>query len=105
MVRGIQSSVCHHLIVARNPCRAPKCVPHVGYRLSQWEELKLHFELTKASEHYYMAYVLHHMDKTNYVYLTCLKSILSEVQVAVKSVEGEQTDPVKLLDSLVHLLT
>ena len=54
-----------------------------------------------------MADVLHamYMDKTNYVYLTFLKSILSNVQVAVKSFEGEQTDPVKLLDNLVHLLT
>ncbi|XP_031733330.1 uncharacterized protein LOC116399955 [Anarrhichthys ocellatus] len=54
-----------------------------------------------------MADVLHAMyvDKTNYVYLTFLKSILSDVQVALKSFEGEQTDPVKLLDNLVHLLT
>ena len=54
-----------------------------------------------------MVDVLHaiYMDKTNYVYLTFLKSILSDVQVAVKSFEGEQTDPVKLLDNLVHLLT
>lgn len=72
---------------------------------SQWEELKLHFKVTKASELCYMADVLHAMYKTNYVYLTFLKSILSDVQVAVKSFEGEQTDPVKLLDNLVHLLT
>ena len=54
-----------------------------------------------------MADVLHtmYMDKTNYVYLTFLKSTLSDVQVAVKSFEGEQTDLVKLLDNLVHLLT
>ena len=54
-----------------------------------------------------MVDVLHatYMDKTNYVYLTFLKSILSDVQVAVKSFEGEQTDPVKLLDNLVHFLT
>jgi hypothetical protein len=80
--------------------------PAVTRRFSQWEELKLHFELTKASERCYMADVLHatYVDKTNYVYLTFLKSILSNVQVAVKSFEGEQTDPVKLLDNLVHLL-
>lgn len=81
--------------------------PAVTRILDQWEELKLHFELTKTSEHCYMADVLHamYMDKTNYVYLTFLKSILSEVQVAVKSFEGEHTDPVKLLDNLVHLLS
>lgn len=47
--------------------------------------------------------VLHamYMDKTNYVYRTFLKSILSKVQVAVKSFEGKHTDPVKLLDNLV----
>lgn len=50
-----------------------------------------------------MAEVLHamHMDKSNYVYLTFLKSILSDVQVAVKSFEGEH---VKLLDNLVNFL-
>ena len=81
--------------------------PAVTCILSQWEELKLHFELTKASEHCYMADVLHatYMDKINYVYRTFFKSILSNVQVAVKSFEGDQTDPVKLLDNLVHLLT
>ena len=54
-----------------------------------------------------MADVLHtmYMDKTNYVYLTFLKSILSDLQVAVKSFEGEQTDAVKLFDNLVHFLT
>lgn len=42
--------------------------PAVTRILDQWEELKLHFELTKASEHCYMADVLHamYMDKTNY---------------------------------------
>lgn len=81
--------------------------PAVTRILDQWEELKRHFELTKASEHCYMADVLHatYMDETNYVYFTFLKSILSEVQVAVKSFEGEHTDPVKLLDNLVHLIS
>lgn len=85
--------------------RWPSIEPAVTHILSQWEELKLHFELTKASEHCYMVDVLHtmYMDKTNYVYLTFLRSILTDIQVAVKSSEGEQTDPVKLLD-LVHLL-
>jgi hypothetical protein len=94
------------LIVARNPSRSP-IEPAVTRILSQCEELNLHFELTNASERCYMADVLHamYMDKTNYVYLTFLKSILSDLQVAVKSVEGEQTDPVKLLDNLVHLFT
>ncbi|KAJ3586412.1 hypothetical protein NHX12_012810 [Muraenolepis orangiensis] len=47
--------------------------PSYHQSVCQWEELKLH--LTKASEHCYMADVLHamYMDKTNYVYLTFLK--------------------------------
>ncbi|XP_077357277.1 uncharacterized protein LOC144004157 [Festucalex cinctus] len=81
--------------------------PAVNRILTHWEELKVHFELTKTREHCYSADVLHaaYMDKSNYAYLTFLKSILSDVQVAVNSFEGEQTDPVKLLDNLVHLLT
>ncbi|XP_077399768.1 uncharacterized protein LOC144034693 [Vanacampus margaritifer] len=81
--------------------------PVVNRILSHWEELKVHFELTKASERCYSADVLHaaYMNKSNYAYLTLLKSVLSDVQVAVNSFEGEQTDPVKLLDNLVHLLT
>jgi hypothetical protein len=63
--------------------------PAVTHILSQWEELKLHFELTKASERCYMADVLHgHVHG----------------QVAMKSFKRDQTDPVKLLDNLVHLL-
>jgi hypothetical protein len=60
--------------------------PVVTCILSQWEELKLHFELTNASEHCYMVDVLHtmYMDKTNCVYLTFLQLILSDVQIAVK---------------------
>jgi hypothetical protein len=47
----------------------------VTHLLSQWEELKLHFELTKDSEHCYIVDVLHamYMYKTNYVNLTVLK--------------------------------
>uniref|UniRef100_A0A1A7ZYI7 Uncharacterized protein n=1 Tax=Nothobranchius furzeri TaxID=105023 RepID=A0A1A7ZYI7_NOTFU len=80
--------------------------PAVSRLLSQWEELKLHFSLTKTSEHCYMADVLHSMyaDPQNLLYLTYLKSILGEVQAAVKAFEGEQTDPLKLLDCLILLI-
>ncbi len=63
--------------------------------LDQWEELKLHFSLTMASEHCYMADVQHSMysDPQNLLYLTYLKSIISEVQCAGKAFEGEQSDP------------
>ena len=80
--------------------------PAVSRILDQWEELKLHFEVTKSSEHCYMAEVLYSMysDPQNVLYLTFLKSVLGEVQLAMKAFEGEQVDPLKLLDSLVSLI-
>ncbi|CAL9702146.1 unnamed protein product [Knipowitschia caucasica] len=80
--------------------------PAVSRILDQWEELKLHFAVTKSSEHCYMADVLYSMysDPQNILYLTFLKSVLGEVQLAIKAFEGEQVDPLKLLDSLVSLI-
>ena len=53
-----------------------------------------------------MAEVLYSMysDPQNILYLTFLKSVLGEVQLAIKAFEGEQVDPLKLLDSLVSLI-
>ncbi len=65
--------------------------------LDEWEELKLHFSLTD---------VLHsmHSDPQNLLYLTYLKSIISEVQCA-KAFEGEQSDGLsKLLDCLMWVI-
>ena len=80
--------------------------PAVSRILDQWEELKLHFSITKFSEHCYMAEVLYSMynDPQNVLYLTFLKSVLGEVQLAIKAFEGEQADPLKLLDGLVGLV-
>lgn len=80
--------------------------PAVSRILDQWEELKLHFSLTMASEHCYMADVLHSMysDPQNLLYLTYLKSIIGEMQSAVKAFEGEQSDPLKLLDCLMRVI-
>ncbi|XP_026119257.1 protein NLRC3-like [Carassius auratus] len=80
--------------------------PAVSRILDQWEELRLHFSVTKSSEHCYMAEVLYSMysDPQNILYLTFLKSVLGEVQLAIKAFEGEQVDPLKLLDSLVSLI-
>lgn len=80
--------------------------PAVSRILDQWEELRLHFAVTKSSEHCYMAEVLYSMysDPQNILYLTFLKSVLGEVQLAIKAFEGEQVDPLKLLDSLVSLI-
>ncbi|KAL0152560.1 hypothetical protein M9458_008748, partial [Cirrhinus mrigala] len=80
--------------------------PAVSRILDQWEELRLHFSVTKSSEHCYMAEVLYSMysDPQNILYLTFLKSVLGEVQLAIKAFEGEQVDPLKLLESLVSLI-
>jgi hypothetical protein len=53
-----------------------------------------------------MADVLYSMysDHQNILYLTFLKSVLGEVQLAIKAFEGKQVDPLKLLDSLVSLI-
>lgn len=71
--------------------------------LDQGEELRLHFAVTKSSEHCYMAEDLYSMysHPQNILYLPFLKSVLGEVQLAIKAFEGEQVDPLKLLDSLV----
>lgn len=80
--------------------------PAVSRILDQWEELRLHFSVTRSSEHCYMAEVLHsmHSDPQNILYLTFLKSVLGEVQMAIKAFEGEHVDPLKLLDCLVSLI-
>ena len=56
--------------------------PVVSCILDQWEELRLHFAVTKSSEHCHMAEVLYSMysDPQNILYLTFLKSVLGEVQ-------------------------
>ncbi|CAI5669915.1 unnamed protein product [Oreochromis niloticus] len=73
--------------------------PVVSRILDQWDELRLHFAVTKSSEHCYMAEVLYSMytDPQNILYMTFLKSVLG-------AFEGEQVDPLKLLYSLVSLI-
>ena len=53
-----------------------------------------------------MAEVLYAMysDPQNILYLTFVKSVLGEVQLAIKAFEGEQVDPLKLLDNLDSLI-
>lgn len=43
-------------------------------------------------------------DPQNVLYMTFLKSVLGNVQLAIKSFEGEKTDLVKLLDCLISLV-
>lgn len=71
--------------------------------LSQWEELKVHFQLTK--DKCYTSDVLSRMyaDEANRLHLIYLKTILNDIQTGIKIFEGENTDPVKLLSSLMNL--
>lgn len=43
-------------------------------------------------------------DPQNVLYMTFLKSVLGNVQLAIKSFEGEKTDLVKLLECLISLV-
>lgn len=74
--------------------------------LSQWHELKLHFDMSRTQERCYTAETLHAMflDKENYVLLTFLKPILKEVQLVNKNFEAETQDPTKLFKDLMHLI-
>ncbi|CAG4960429.1 unnamed protein product [Parnassius apollo] len=78
--------------------------PAVLRILAQWNELKLHFSL--AREKCYTAGLLWEMynDEGNRLYLCFLKSILHDVQIGIKVFEGENIDPVKLLETLMTLL-
>ncbi|KAI5643242.1 hypothetical protein NE865_04660 [Phthorimaea operculella] len=77
--------------------------PAVARILSQWEELKVHFQLTK--DKCYTSDVLSRMyaDEANKLHLLYLKTVLNDVQTGIKIFEGENTDPVKLLSALMNL--
>lgn len=78
--------------------------PAVVRILAQWKELKLHFSM--ARERCYTAGLLWEMynDESNRLYLCFLKSILHDVQIGIKVFEGENMDPVKLLETLMTVL-
>lgn len=63
--------------------------PAVSRILDQWEELRLHFEVTKSSEHRCMVEVSNSMNRElqNILYLTFLKSVLG---VPLKGLEEQQ---------------
>ncbi|CAF4858630.1 unnamed protein product [Pieris macdunnoughi] len=74
--------------------------------LDQWQELKLFFEIARTKNNCYTAELLHnsYKDPQNKVYLMYIKSILGQVQSALKAFEGENTDPTKLIQTLIKLL-
>lgn len=79
--------------------------PAVEKIVSQWLELKLHFETTRLSEKCYTAEILFEMysDEIFLAFLSFLQPILTEVQKTNKLFESKSIDKVKLLDDLVML--
>ncbi|CAH2084734.1 unnamed protein product [Euphydryas editha] len=80
--------------------------PAIARILDQWDELKLHFQMSQTAENCYTATMLYSMfqDQRNKLYLIYLKSVLTEVQQTLKIFEGKGTDPVILIDTLKRLI-
>ncbi|XP_047039292.1 uncharacterized protein LOC124644115 [Helicoverpa zea] len=78
--------------------------PAVQRILAQWKELTLHFGLMR--DRCYTADLLYsiYKDESSYLYLLFLKSVLNDVQIALKSFESESANPLKLLNVLITLL-
>jgi hypothetical protein len=73
--------------------------------LSQWDVLRLHFQLASQAEGYYTAKQLFEMynDKQNYLYLICMRQILKLVTAVNKLFQSQQADVTKLLDDLMQM--
>ena len=80
--------------------------PAVERIISQWTELKAHFEITRRSEKCFMSEILHEMycDERNLAFLLFLHPILKEIQQVNKSFESENPDKAKLLEDLTFLI-
>ncbi|XP_066950810.1 zinc finger protein 862-like [Macrobrachium rosenbergii] len=76
-----------------------QCVERI---LSQWDELKLHFQLAKSKEKCYTAEMLHQMyaDPVNKLYLEFLKPILGEFNRVNKLFQGENVSCLKLFRTI-----
>ena len=79
--------------------------PAITKIVTQWEELKLHFNLARGKDNCYSADLIYNMlgDKRNYLYFVFLRSVLNDVQIAIKSFETENSYPLKLLNTLTTL--
>ncbi|MGH0185287.1 UNVERIFIED_CONTAM: hypothetical protein FKN15_017618 [Acipenser sinensis] len=77
-----------------------QCVDRV---LSQYEELKLHFQLTKDTERNYNAELLYQMysDRVNRMYLVFLQPLVTEVNRINKLFQLDSANPAKLLADLM----
>lgn len=80
--------------------------PAVTRILSQWEELRMHFNITRSSEKCYSAEMLFNMysDPINKLYMLFLRPLLQDIQRTMKAFQGENTDPTKLLSDLSNLV-
>ncbi|XP_066941394.1 zinc finger protein 862-like [Macrobrachium rosenbergii] len=80
--------------------------PTVTRILSQWEELKMHFNIARSDEKCYAAEMSYNMynDPINKFYMLFLRPVLQDVQRTVKVFQGENVDPTKLLSDLSYLV-
>lgn len=75
--------------------------------LDQWEELKTHFGIARATQKCLTADLLYGMysDVKNKIYLVFLKPVLAEVQKVNKVFQDNDVDVTKLLQDLTLLIT
>lgn len=80
--------------------------PAVTRILAQWEELQMHFNIARSDEKCYTAEMLYNMysDPMNKLYMLFLRPVLQHVQRTLKTFQGENVDPTKLLSDLSHLI-
>lgn len=73
--------------------------PAVTRILSQWEEVRVHFNIARASEKCYSAEMLRNMysDPINKLHMPFLRPLLQGIHRTVKAFHSENTDPTKLL--------
>lgn len=81
--------------------------PAVTRILAQWEELKMHFNIARSDEKCFTAEMLYNMysDPINKLYMLFLRPLLQDVQRTVKTFQGENVDPTKLLSDLSYLIS
>lgn len=80
--------------------------PAVDRILSQWLELKTHFEIVRLTEKCYTAELLYEMysDEANHAYLLFLHPVLDDIQRVNKVFESSNADQTKLFDDLTLLI-
>lgn len=114
-VRQISYKTLYHTInEGKNPLKIPNncntrwlsIEPAVDRILSQWLELKTHFEIVRLTEKCYTAELLYEMysDEANHAYLLFLHPVLDDIQRVNKVFESSNADQTKLFDDLTLLI-